>query len=186
MTLFWNVFEQQLYLNNTKKTVKSAWLSLNKSIIFLQAYANFGKRVKTLQSKLVEDKLPELKLDSKALLAAADISPIPSPDYDAPSPQSGELELVLPDEQQQQLQQQQQQQLLLQQNGKRAASSVFLCLLLHLFAGVSFINILSTDFALIFWHQKLKKLCSVFQIFWHQNIGKKERVKCWWNWPQAK
>jgi len=71
--------------------------------------------VKTLQSKLVEDKLPELKLDSKALLAAADISPIPSPDYDAPSPQSGELELVLPDEQQQQLQQQQQQQLLLQQ-----------------------------------------------------------------------
>ena len=73
----------------------------------LQAYANFGKRVRTLQSKLVEDKLPELKLDSKALLAAADLSPIPSPDYDAPSPQSGELELVLPDEQQQQLQQQQ-------------------------------------------------------------------------------
>ncbi len=70
--------------------------------------------MKTLQSKLVEDKLPELKLDSKALLAAADISPIPSPDYDAPSPQSGELELVLPDEQQQQIQQQQQQ-LLLQQ-----------------------------------------------------------------------
>ncbi len=52
--------------------------------------------------KLVEDKLPELKLDTKqALLAAADLSPIPSPpDYDAPSPQSGELELVLPDEQQ--------------------------------------------------------------------------------------
>ena len=61
--------------------------------------------MKTLQSKLVEDKLPELKLDSKALLAAADLSPIPSPDYDAPSPQSGELELVLPDEQQQQQQQ---------------------------------------------------------------------------------
>jgi hypothetical protein len=52
--------------------------------------------------KLVEDKLPELQMDTKqALLAAADLSPIPSPpDYDAPSPQSGELELVLPDEQQ--------------------------------------------------------------------------------------
>ncbi len=109
MTLF-ETYSNSSYFNYTKK-----WLFLNKPIVFLQAYANFGKRVKTLQSKLVEDKLPELKLDSKALLAAADISPIPSPDYDAPSPQSGELELVLPDEQQQQLQQQQQQLLLQQQ-----------------------------------------------------------------------
>ena len=55
-----------------------------------------------MQLKLVEDKLPKLQMDTKqALLAAADLSPIPSPpDYDAPSPQSDELELVLPDEQQ--------------------------------------------------------------------------------------
>ena len=66
-----------------------------------QAYANFGKRVKSIQLKLVEDKLPTLKSDPKqALLAAADLSPIPSPpDYDAPSPESSDLELMLPDEQ---------------------------------------------------------------------------------------
>ena len=66
-----------------------------------QAYANFGKRVRSSQLKLVEDKLPTLKSDPKqALLAAADLSPIPSPpDYDAPSPESSDLELMLPDEQ---------------------------------------------------------------------------------------
>ena len=66
-----------------------------------QAYANFGKRVRSIQLKLVEDKLPTLKSDPKqALLAAADLSPIPSPpDYDAPSPESSDLELMLPDEQ---------------------------------------------------------------------------------------
>ena len=50
--------------------------------------------------KLVEDKLPKLKTETKqSLLAAADLSPIPSPpDYDAPSPESGD-EIVLPDEQ---------------------------------------------------------------------------------------
>ena len=66
-----------------------------------QAYANFGKRVKSIQLKLVEDKLLTLKSDPKqALLAAADLSPIPSPpDYDAPSPESSDLELMLPDEQ---------------------------------------------------------------------------------------
>lgn len=67
----------------------------------IQAYANFGKRVRSIQLKLVEDKLPTLKSDPKqALLAAADLSPIPSPpDYDAPSPESSDLELMLPDEQ---------------------------------------------------------------------------------------
>ena len=66
-----------------------------------QAYSNFGKRVKSIQAKLVEDRLPSLKIETKqSLLAAADLSPIPSPDYDAPSPESEDLELVLPDEQQ--------------------------------------------------------------------------------------
>lgn len=75
---------------------------LGEANIVANAYNNFGKRVKTIQSKLVSDKLPKLQDEShetkEAILAAADLSPIPSPDYDAPSPESGELELELPDE----------------------------------------------------------------------------------------
>ena len=47
-----------------------------------QAYSNFGKRVKSIQAKLVEDRLPSLKIETKqSLLAAADLSSHANPAF---------------------------------------------------------------------------------------------------------
>ena len=50
--------------------------------IVATAYSNFGNRVTKVKSKLVE-KLPELGSSTAPVLSE---SPVPSPDFDAPSP----------------------------------------------------------------------------------------------------
>jgi len=86
--------------------------------IVAQAYSNFGKRVNNLNKKL-EERVSELEKNPNASGSAAarlqqaagqevmvgptgspldNSSPIPSPDYDAPSPVANEMELELPDE----------------------------------------------------------------------------------------
>jgi len=57
--------------------------------IVATAYTNFGTRVINVETRL-KDKIP-------ILLTTAATSPLPSPDYDAPSPQ-GEADLNLPDD----------------------------------------------------------------------------------------
>ena len=65
-------------------------------LAILQAYSNFSKRVKLQQGRL-ESKAPDLERRRSQIES---ISPIPSPDYDAPSPQAAdvEMELELPEE----------------------------------------------------------------------------------------
>lgn len=67
---------------------------LGEADIVATAYTNFGKRLENVRTKLVTEKLPDLEKSQKL----ASISPIPSPDYDAPSPQADEMELELPDD----------------------------------------------------------------------------------------
>jgi len=63
--------------------------------IVATAYTNFGNRVKKVQLRLME-KLPELESAAKQQQPVPE-SPVPSPDYDAPSPQGEEdMELRLP------------------------------------------------------------------------------------------
>ena len=51
--------------------------------IVATAYTNFGNRVKKVETKLTE-KLPELVAQGQG---GMEDSPVPSPDYDAPSPE---------------------------------------------------------------------------------------------------
>ena len=68
---------------------------LGEANIVATAYANFGKRVQNLKTKL-EDKIKDM--DNQQRRSVESISPIPSPDYDAPSPEADEMELELPDD----------------------------------------------------------------------------------------
>ena len=70
---------------------------LGEAEIVATAYSNFGNRVKKLKVKLNE-KLPELTT-SRPEGSVVSESPIPSPDYDAPSPGGDDdMELMLPGE----------------------------------------------------------------------------------------
>jgi len=70
---------------------------LGEAEIVATAYSNFGNRVKKLKVKLNE-KLPELT-SSRPDGSVVSESPVPSPDYDAPSPGGDdEMELMLPGE----------------------------------------------------------------------------------------
>jgi len=62
--------------------------------IVATAYTNFGNRVKKVETKLAE-KMPEF-----VAKGGIEDSPVPSPDYDAPSPEGSddEMEIRLPDE----------------------------------------------------------------------------------------
>lgn len=92
-------------LDQAKKYYDSLYDEAN---IVANAYTSFGKKVKNVQKKLEPKMQSELKSSPKkkrkkdsveSLLSQADLSPIPSPDYDAPSPEpDDQLTLKLPDE----------------------------------------------------------------------------------------
>ena len=92
-------------LDQAKKYYDSLYDEAN---IVANAYTSFGKKVKNVQKKLDIKMQSELKSSPKkkrkkdsveSLLSQADLSPIPSPDYDAPSPEpDDQLTLKLPDE----------------------------------------------------------------------------------------
>ena len=92
-------------LDQAKKYYDSLYDEAN---IVTNAYTSFGKKVKNVQKKLDTKMQSELKSSPKkkrkkdsveSLLSQADLSPIPSPDYDAPSPEpDDQLTLKLPDE----------------------------------------------------------------------------------------
>merc|ERR1712004_284835 len=92
-------------LDQAKKYYDSLYDEAN---IVANAYTSFGKKVKNVQKKLEPKIQSELKSSPKkkrkkdsveSLLSQADLSPIPSPDYDAPSPEpDDQLTLKLPDE----------------------------------------------------------------------------------------
>ena len=92
-------------LDQAKKYYDSLYDEAN---IVANAYTSFGKKVKNVQKKLEPKLQSELKSSPKkkrkkdsveSLLSQADLSPIPSPDYDAPSPEpDDQLTLKLPDE----------------------------------------------------------------------------------------
>ncbi|XP_040572033.1 uncharacterized protein [Lepeophtheirus salmonis] len=70
---------------------------LGEANIVANAYTNFEKRLLNLKRKLGE-KIPDLEQNPPPPPVTDSLSPIPSPDYDAPSPVNDEYELKLPGE----------------------------------------------------------------------------------------
>ena len=89
-------------LEQAKKYYDSLYEEAN---IVANAYTAFGKKVKNVEKK-VDAKMIEMTKEEKSksvanLLSDADLSPMPSPDFDAPSPVSDEdfdTSIKLPDD----------------------------------------------------------------------------------------